>query len=59
MLLGASAVYPDFPQQREASRGGPRSPRLLFSTAFRKLVGQTPTGYTAPLRRIRCNLCDS
>jgi len=55
-LLGASAVYPHFPQQREASRGGPRSPRPLFSTGFRKLVGQTPTGY---LRRVRCNLCDS
>jgi hypothetical protein len=50
MLLGASAAYPHFPQRREASRGGPRSPRLLFFTAFRKLVRQTPTATGAPLR---------
>jgi hypothetical protein len=59
MLLGASAVYPHFSQWREASRGGPRSPRLLFSTALRKLARQTATATGAPLRQVRCNVCDS
>ena len=35
MSMGASAVSPHFPQRREASHGGHRPPRFLFSNALR------------------------
>jgi hypothetical protein len=42
MSMGASAVSPHFPQQREASRGGNRPPRSLFSNTLRGGAGREP-----------------
>jgi hypothetical protein len=45
MFMGASAVSPHFPQQREASRGGLHPPRFLCGKGFGLGVGVgEPTG---------------